>query len=86
VQFEKHDEQRISTFRGIMIDVIGRLSNEYGTMRAVRSVAAREGKKADDGITTTFPDANLTTVADSANAQTLTPATTTEASDIQMCN
>jgi hypothetical protein len=55
-------------------------------MRAALSVAAREGKKAEDGTTTTFPDANPTTVADSANAQTLTPAKTTEASDILMCN
>jgi hypothetical protein len=34
----------------------------------------------------TFPDANPTTVADSADAQTVTPATTTLGLDILMNN
>jgi hypothetical protein len=55
-------------------------------MRVTRSVAAREGKKADDGTMTTSPDANPTTVADSADAQTLTPATTISVLVILMSN
>jgi hypothetical protein len=46
-------------------------------MHATHSIAAREGKKADAGTMTTFPDANPTHVADSADAQTVMPATTT---------
>jgi hypothetical protein len=84
LQSEKHDEQRISACRGIVIDLIGRLSKEREPIRATRSGAAREGKKADDGTMTSYPDANPTTVADPADAQTVTPATTTWASDIEM--
>jgi hypothetical protein len=69
-----------------VIDVISRLSNEHHPMRPIHSVAATEGKKADAGTMTTHPDANPTIVTDSADTQTLTPATTTEASDILMCN
>jgi hypothetical protein len=47
-------------------------------------LAAREGKKADDGTMTSSPCINPMTVADPAAAQTLTPATTTAASDILM--
>jgi hypothetical protein len=47
-QFEKHDEQRISTFRGIVIDVIGWRPKERRPMFATRTLAARERKKADD--------------------------------------
>jgi hypothetical protein len=86
VQFEKHDEQRISTLRGIVIDVIRPPVNEPEPIRAIRSVAAREGKKADDGTMTSSLDADPTAVADLADGRTLTPATTTEASDILMSN
>jgi hypothetical protein len=76
-QFEKHDEQRDSAFRGIMIDVIGWRSKEPGSTLATPRLAARDGKKADDGTMTSSPDVNPTTVADPAAAQTLTPARTT---------
>jgi hypothetical protein len=81
-QFEKHDEQRISAFRGIMIDVIGWRSKENASKRVTRRLAAREGKKADDGTMTSPLDVSPMTVADSAAAQTLTPVTTRWASDI----
>jgi hypothetical protein len=77
LQYEKHEEERISAFRGIVIDVIRWLSKERAPMRVTRRLAAREGKKADDGTMTSFPDASPTTVADPAAAQTLTPATAT---------
>jgi hypothetical protein len=53
-------------------------------MRATRSVAARKGKKADDRTMTIHPDADPTTVTDSADAHTVRPATTTLALDILM--
>jgi hypothetical protein len=80
---EKHDEQRISIFSGIVIDVIGSRSKEDVPMRVTRRLADREGKKADDGTMTSSPDANPTTVAHRPATQTLTPATTTRASDIE---
>jgi hypothetical protein len=83
-QSQKHDEQRISTPRGIMTDLIGCDSKQPGPIRTTRSGAAREGNKADDGTMTSSPDANPTTVADPADAQILTPATTTQVSDIEM--
>jgi hypothetical protein len=82
LQFKKHDEQRTSTFRGKMIDVIGWLRKEARSMFATRRLAAREGKKADDGTIRSSPDSNPTTVADSAATQTLTPAMTTDVLDI----
>jgi hypothetical protein len=84
LQNEKHDEQRISACRGIVIDLIGRKANEREAICAIGSGAASEGKKADDGTMTSPPDANPTTVTDPADAQTLTPATTTSGSDIAM--
>jgi hypothetical protein len=66
-----------------VIDMIHRNSKELAAMSATRRLAAREGKNADDGTMTSSPDASPTTVADPAAAQTLTPATTTEVSDIQ---
>jgi hypothetical protein len=83
-QNEKHDEQRDSAFRGIMIDVIQSLSKEPRPMFAIRRLAAREGKKADDETMTSFPDANPMTVADPSATQPLTPALTTPALDILM--
>jgi hypothetical protein len=77
LQYEKHDEQRTSASRGIVIDVIRWPSKELAPMCVTRRLAAREGKKADDGTMTSSPDANPTTVADPAAARTLTPATTT---------
>jgi hypothetical protein len=65
-QYEKHDEQRDSAFRGIMMEVIRRLSREPRLMLATRRLAAREGKKADEGTMTSFSDINRTTVADPA--------------------
>jgi hypothetical protein len=67
-----------------MIDVIGWLSKEPWSMFATRRLAAREGKKADDGTIRTSPDSNPTTVDDSASTQTLTPVTTTDVLDILM--
>jgi hypothetical protein len=75
-QFEKHDEQRDSAFRGMMIDVIGCLLKESEPMFATRRLAAREGKKVDAGTMTSFPDANPTIVADLPATQTLTAAMT----------
>jgi hypothetical protein len=82
LQFKKHDEQRNSAFRGIVINVMDWQSKESAPMQAIRRLAAREGKKAEDGTMTSSPDTNPTTVADSAAIQTLTPATTTEALNI----
>jgi hypothetical protein len=82
-QHEKHDKQIISIFRGIVIDVIDWRSKEDAPIRVTRRLADREGKKADDGTMTSSPDANPTTVADCPATQTLTPATTTRASDIE---
>jgi hypothetical protein len=59
-----------------MIDVIGWPLEEPARKRVTRRLAAREGKKADDGTMTSSPDVNPMTVADSATAQTLTPAMT----------
>jgi hypothetical protein len=67
-----------------MIDVIGWPLKESAPKRVTRTLAAREGKKADDGTMTSSPGINPMTVADPAAAQTLTPATTTSASDILM--
>jgi hypothetical protein len=67
-----------------MIDVIGWLSKEPQPMLATRRLAAREGKKADDETMTSFPDTNPATVADPSSTQTLMPAMTTWALDIQM--
>jgi hypothetical protein len=53
-------------------------------MRRIGSVAAKDGKKADDGMMISLPDSQLITLADPADAQTLTPATTTEGSDIPL--
>jgi hypothetical protein len=64
----KHDEQRISTFRGIVTDVIGWPWKEPRAMRVTRRLAARDEKNADDGMMTSLPDANQTTVADPADA------------------
>jgi hypothetical protein len=86
MQFEKHDEHRISAFRGIMINLIDQYSKGHRPMRARRSVEAREGKKADDITMTIFPDANPIRIADPSDAQTLMPATTTAASSIRMSN
>jgi hypothetical protein len=86
LQFEKHDEQKISAFRGIVIDLISRRSKDQDPMSVTRSLEAREGKKTDDETMTTFFDANPTTVADPADVQTLTRAMTTEASDIETSN
>jgi hypothetical protein len=80
-QPEKHDEQRDSTVRGMIIDVIRWLPKELRSMAATRRLAAREGKKADDG-TITSPDVNLTTVADFIATRTLTPAMMTLGLDI----
>jgi hypothetical protein len=68
LQYEKHEEQRISAFRGIVIDVIRWHSKECAPMCVTRRLAAREGKKADDGIMTSSPDVSPTTVADPAAA------------------
>jgi hypothetical protein len=83
-QFKRHDEQRDSAFREIMIDVIGCLSKEPRPMFATRRVAAREGKKADDGTMTSSPDPSPTIVAGHSATQTLIPAMTTSVSDILM--
>jgi predicted molibdopterin-dependent oxidoreductase YjgC len=40
---EKHDEQRISAFRGIVIDLIGWVSKERRPMTATRSERGEEG-------------------------------------------
>jgi hypothetical protein len=68
----------------MMIDVIGWLSKERRLMFATRKLAAREGKKVDDGTKTSSPDANPTTVAGPAATQTLRPAITTYVLDILM--
>jgi hypothetical protein len=83
LQHEKHEEERTSAFRGIVIDVIRWPSKELASMCVTRRLAAREGKKADEGTMTSSPDVSPTTVADPAAARTLTPATTTEVADIQ---
>jgi hypothetical protein len=36
LQFEKHDEQRISTHRGIVIDLRPELENAFDSMRLSR--------------------------------------------------
>jgi hypothetical protein len=66
-QFAKDVEQKDSAFRGMMIDVIGWSSKEPRLMLATRRLVPREGKKANDGTMTSFPDANPTTVADAAS-------------------
>jgi hypothetical protein len=66
-----------------VIDVIGLYLKADAPMRVTRRLADREGKKADDGTMTSSPDTNPTTVADRPATQTLTPATTTRASDIE---
>jgi hypothetical protein len=86
LQSEKHDEQRISACRGIVIDEIGWPLKQRPPLCVTRSLAAREGKKADDGTMTSQPDTKPTTVAGPANGQTLTPAMMTSASDILTTN
>jgi hypothetical protein len=81
LQFEKHNEQRNSVSQGIVINVISWRSKEHGSMQATRRLAARGGKKADEGTMTLSPDPNPNTVADPSATQTLTPART-EALDI----
>jgi hypothetical protein len=68
-----------------MIDVTVWFSKEHGAMRVTGRVAAREGKKADDGtMTSSVSDANPTTVADPSASRTLRPATTTQSSNIEL--
>jgi hypothetical protein len=84
LQYEKHDEQRIWTWRGIVINTIGALSNEPLPIRVTFSVPTSHGKKTDEGtiMLPSTPESNQTTVAESPKTQTLTPAMTNEASDI----
>jgi hypothetical protein len=85
-QFEKHDEQIISAFRGTVINVICWRCKQPGPMRATRRIAGREGKMANDGTIITHLHDNPTTVTDSADAQTVKSATTMLALDILMSN
>jgi hypothetical protein len=57
-------------------------SKECAPMQAIRRLAAREGKTAEDGTMMSFPDTNPTIVANPSATQTLTLPTTTEALDI----
>jgi hypothetical protein len=85
-QYEKHDEQRIWTWRGIVIDMIGSVSNAQTLIRVTLSFAVRDGKKTDAGTMMLWSEleSNQATVAESPETQTLMPATTKEASDILM--
>jgi hypothetical protein len=74
LHFEKHDEQRTSACRGIVIKVIRWSSKEPVPMRATRRLGSRGGKNADGATMTSYPDAHPTTVADSPAAQTLRSA------------
>jgi hypothetical protein len=67
-----------------VIDVIGWPSKQRAPMRATSRLADKEGKNADDGTKISFSDVNPMTVANPATAETLTPATATEASDMLM--
>jgi hypothetical protein len=87
-QHGKQDEQRIWTWRGIVIDVICRGPNSKWPIWVTSSVAIREGKKTEEG-TMMSPsehesesESNLTVIIDPPETQSLTPATTKEASDI----
>jgi hypothetical protein len=53
-QFEKHNEQRNSTVRGIVTDLINSFSKAYPPMDAICKQAARNGKLANAGSMTTF--------------------------------
>jgi hypothetical protein len=90
LQCEKHDEQRIWTWRGIGIYLIDLPLGLKQRIRITSSVAAREGKKTEEG-TMTSPSqreaesqskSNPITVADPSEAQILTPATTEHSSYI----
>jgi hypothetical protein len=84
LQDKKQDEQRTSAFRGIVINLTGWPMKGPRPTRATRRLTAREGKKADDGTITSPPDINPTVVADPRSAETLRPATTISASDIEI--
>jgi hypothetical protein len=60
------------------------LSDPRRPIWVISSVADSEGKKTEEGMTmsTLEPHSNSVAAADSAEAQTLTSATTEEASDI----
>jgi hypothetical protein len=68
----------------MMLDVIGWFSKEPQSMFTTPRLAAREGKKADDGTMSSSLDVNPTTVADPTATQTLPSATTTEVLGILM--
>jgi hypothetical protein len=67
-----------------MITMIGALSNTRQPSRVMASVPASEGKKTDEGtmMLPSTAESNPATVAAPPKTQTLTPATTKEASDI----
>jgi hypothetical protein len=46
-QFEKHDEQRISTFRGIVIDLGAEPKNAFDSMRFSRESLFNETDESD---------------------------------------
>jgi hypothetical protein len=69
-----------------VIDVIFVPRNGKLPIRVTLSVAANEGKKTDEGTTMAPAEcgSNSVAVADLPETQSLTPATTKEASDIQI--
>jgi hypothetical protein len=84
LHLEKHEGERISAYWVIVINVIGWRSDERPPMRATRGLAVREGKKPDDEIIISSPDASPAPVADPATAKILRPGATTEAPGILM--
>jgi hypothetical protein len=86
LQFEKYDEQRIWTWRGMTINVILVPWNARGWIWVTTSAAAGERKKTHEGRMMPPPDCRSDPVAvgDPLETQTVTPATTKEPSDILM--
>jgi hypothetical protein len=86
LQSEKHDEQRIWTWRGISIDVIWFLRNARKSIRLTPRAAAGERRKIDEGAMRSPAEPNsksdLPAVTDPRETQSLTPATTKDASNI----
>jgi hypothetical protein len=85
-QYEKHDEQRIRIWRGIMTPVIAARANARTPIWVMPRTGARQGKKTDEGTMISPRDAKSTirmmTAANAPDGQTQTPATGKQGSAI----
>jgi hypothetical protein len=86
LQHEKQYEQRIWTWRGIVIDVICASRSAPSPIRVTGSVVAGDGKKTDDGTMIALLEGdiwyNWVTIDDPPETEALTFATTKDFSDI----